>query len=158
MTIFGISAIIVWIIAAVVFGILEAVTMGLITIWFVGGSVLAAVAAGLGFSLPVQILVFLVVSLVLLVFTRPVVRKKLKVGSVKTNVDALVGKEALVTEPIKPFSSGQAKVDGIIWTAIAPDNQITLESGEMVLIEKVQGVKLIVKPLDHKNKEMKKED
>lgn len=146
MTIFGItlSAAVIWLIIAALCAIIEAITMGLTTIWFAGGAVVSAIAAMIGLSVPIQIGLCLVVSILLIYFTRPIAVKKLKVGKEKTNVDALAGREALVTETIQPFSAGQAKVDGLVWSAVAKDGRSTIESGSIVKIEKVEGVKLIV--------------
>ena len=148
MTIFGItlSAAVIWLIIAAVCGIIEAATMGLTTIWFTGGAIIASIVAMAKFSLPIQIIVFLIVSILLIYFTRPLAKKRLKIGNEKTNVDALVGREAMVTEPIEPFGSGQAKVDGLVWSAIAKDSHTTIQKGTTVIIDRVEGVKLVVTP------------
>lgn len=148
MTIFGItlSAAVLWLILAAICGIIEAITLGLTTIWFAGGAVAASIAAMAGFSLVVQVIAFLVISVLLIYFTRPIARKKLKIGSEKTNVNALVGKEALVTETIEPLHTGQAKVDGLTWSAAASDEHITIQKGTTVVINDIEGVKLIVSP------------
>lgn len=148
MTIFGItlSAAVIWLIIAAVSGIIEAATMGLTTIWFTGGAIIASIVAMAKFSLPIQIIVFLIVSILLIYFTRPLAKKRLKIGNEKTNVDALVGREAMVTETIEPFGSGQAKVDGLVWSAIAKDSHTTIQKGTTVIIDRVEGVKLVVTP------------
>ena len=148
MTIFGItlSAAVVWLIAAAVVAIIEAATLCLTTIWFAGGAVAAAISAMAGAPIWLQGLLFLVVSILLLYFTRPVVKKKLKVGKEKTNVNALIGKEGLVLETIRPFSAGQVKLDGLEWSAAAADPHMTIESGTAVKVEHIEGVKLIVTP------------
>ena len=148
MTIFGItlSAAVIWLIIAAVCGIIEAATMGLTTIWFTGGAIIASIVAMAKFSLPIQIIVFLIVSILLIYFTRPLAKKRLNIGNEKTNVDALVGREAMVTETIEPFGSGQAKVDGLVWSAIAKDSHTTIQKGTTVIIDRVEGVKLVVTP------------
>lgn len=148
MTIFGItfSAAVLWLILAAVCGIVEAITLGLTTIWFAGGAVAASIVAMAGFSPVIQVIAFLAVSVLLIYFTRPIVRKKLKIGQEKTNVNALVGKEALVTETIEPLRTGQAKVDGLIWSAAAADEHTTIQKGTTVIINSIEGVKLIVSP------------
>ena len=153
MTIFGVtlSAAIIWLIIAAVCGLIEAATMGLTTIWFTGGAIIASVVAMARFSVLVQVIVFLVVSVLLIYFTRPLAKKKLKVGNEKTNVDALAGKEAIVTQTIQPFGAGQAKVDGLTWTAVAKEAHATIESGTTVVIDRVEGVKLIVSPSEEQN-------
>lgn len=150
MSILGItiSAAIIWLVVAAILAIIETLTMGLTTIWFAGGALAAAVAALAGLSTLPQIMIFLAVSVILILITRPLVKKKLKVGGEKTNVEALTGKNALITEAIKPFHTGQAKVDGLVWTAIAKDSSVTIENGTTVRIEAVEGVKLVVSPLD----------
>ena len=148
MTIFGItlSAAVLWLILAAICGIVEAITLGLTTIWFAGGAVAASIAAMAGFSLVVQVAAFLVVSILLIYFTRPIARKKLKIGKEKTNVNALVGKEALVTETIEPLHTGQAKVDGLVWSAAASDEHTTIQKGATVIINGIEGVTLIGSP------------
>lgn len=148
MTIFGftLSAAIIWLILAIVFGIVEAATMGLTTIWFTGGAIIASIMAMAGFSLLVQIITFIVVSTLLIYFTRPFAKRKLNVSTEKTNADALIGKEAIVTETILPLSVGQAKVDGLMWSAAAEDKHLTIEKDSLVTIVNIEGVKLIVIP------------
>ncbi len=150
MTIFGItlSAAVLWLIAAAILAIIEAATLGLTTIWFAGGAVCAAISAMLGAPAWLQGVLFLAVSILLLYFTRPVVKKKLKVGRERTNVNALIGKEALVIKPIRPFRVGQVKIDGLVWSAAAEDEQASIESGTAVKIERIEGVKLIVSPCE----------
>ncbi|MGI6731372.1 MAG: NfeD family protein [Anaerovoracaceae bacterium] len=135
---------IVWILIAVIFAIIEAFTMGLTTIWFTIGGVGACLVALAGGSILLQVVVFLVVSIVLLYFTRPLAEKKLKIGHEKNSIDQIIGKSALVTEDIEPYHTGQVKLDGQIWTAVSKHNQDTLVKGEEVRILKVEGVKLIV--------------
>jgi len=146
MTIMGItlSAAVIWIIAAAILAIIEALTMGLSTIWFAGGAVVAAIAAMAGCSFIVQFIIFLVVSVLLLYFTRPLVKDKLKVGTTKTNADALIGKTAVVTSDITATEPGQVKVSGMEWRAVAEDADMPVEAGTTVIIKGIEGVKLIV--------------
>ena len=145
MTIMGItlSAAVLWLIAAAVLAIIEALTMGLSTIWFAGGAVAAASAAMAGCSFIVQFIIFLVVSILLLYFTRPLVKDKLKVGTTKTNADALVGKTAVVTSDITAIEPGQVKAGGMEWSAVS-ENAEPIEAGCAVIIKGIEGVKLIV--------------
>lgn len=137
---------IVWVILALLFAVIEAFTLGLTTIWFCGGAVVAALLAMVDAPIGVQIAVFLIVSFVLLYFTRPIAQKKLKVGAEKTNAEALIGRIGFVTEPIQPFSTGQVKLEGKEWTAIAEDRSTTIEKGTKVVAVKIEGVKLVVVP------------
>lgn len=146
MNLFGymVDLAIIWIIVAVIFAVIEAVTLGLLTIWFTVGAVLACIADLLGAPPLLQVIVFLVSSILLLYFTKPIAKKKLKIGSVATNVDALVGQVGVVTEDIIPHYTGQVKLGGQIWTAIADRKETTIVKGTEVRILRVEGVKLVV--------------
>lgn len=134
----------IWLGLIVLFLIIEAATLGLTTIWFTIGSVFALIAASLGWSLEVQIIIFIIISLVLLIFTRPIAIKYLKVGRTKTNVNAVIGKTGIVVMPIPEKDRGQVKVGGQIWTAIGLDGE-SFDKDEEVEVVAVEGVKLIVK-------------
>ena len=92
-----------WLIALAVLLVIEIITLGLTTIWFAGGALVAFVLALFNVPLLVQITVFLVVSILLLLFTRPVVEKRLNESRVKTNVNSMIGKEGRVTETIDNY-------------------------------------------------------
>ncbi|MDY2627432.1 MAG: NfeD family protein [Lachnospiraceae bacterium] len=135
-----------WLLICVLLIGIELATMGLTTIWFAAGSLAAFAAANLGGNLFVQLLVLIAVSLILLYFTRPVAVKYLNSRTVKTNVESLVGRIAVVTEDINNVENkGQASVNGQIWTARSTDDQIRFVQGEQVEIMEIRGVKLIVK-------------
>lgn len=135
-----------WLIAFVVLLIAEGATMGLTTIWFAGGCVTAFVVNLLGGNIWIQIGVFLAVSFLLLIFTRPVAVKYLNKSRTKTNVDNLIGQAAVVTQDIDNLKSvGQAKLRGMEWTARAQEGQGTIEKGATVEVVAIEGVKLIVK-------------
>lgn len=141
---FTISMVWIWLAAAIIFIIIEAVTVGLTTIWFAAGALVALVLALIKVGVGVQVAVFLILSLVLLATTRKIFVNKLKTGSEKTNVDALVGEEAVVLEDITPFNTGLVKVKGQNWTAIAADKDASILKGSTVKIKAIEGVKLIV--------------
>jgi len=137
-----------WLIAAIIFAVSEALTVGLVTIWFAGGALVALAAALLGVGIPVQVVLFFVVSIGLLVSTRKLFVNKLKTGKSKTNVDALIGEEAMVLTEIKPFAPGSIKLRGQEWTAVAKEDSLTIESGKIVKVVAIEGVKAVVKPLE----------
>ena len=110
-------------------------------IWLV---VIALVLALFKVGAGVQVAVFLILSLVLLGTTRKVFVNKLKTGSQKTNVDALVGEEAVVLEDITPHNTGLVKVKGQNWTAVAYDKDATILKDTTVKVKAIEGVKLIV--------------
>ena len=134
-----------WIAVAILFAIIEAITYGMVTIMFTIGAVPAAIVALFDVPITAQIVVFLIVSLLLLVFARPIFVKRLKIGREKNSIEQIEGKLGLVTEEIAPFKSGLVKVSGIIWTAIGENDQFHATAGEQVSIIRVEGVKLIVK-------------
>lgn len=138
-------AIIGWLAAIVLFVIIEINTMALTTIWFAGGSVAAFLAALFGVSVKIQLVLFLIVSGILLFFTRPFATKIINKGTVKTNAASLVGKKARVTAEINnQLSQGSAVVGGQEWTARTENEEDVIPAGEIVLIKEIRGVKLIV--------------
>lgn len=144
---FTVSISIIWLIIAVICLIIEAITVGLTTVWFAAGAVVALILSLFDVSIPVQIIVFLAVSICLLVFTRKIFVNKLKTGSEKTNIDALIGCEGLVVRNIGDFSAGQVKLNGQIWTAVGRDPDAVIPSGTPVRVIAIEGVKLVVEPL-----------
>lgn len=136
---------IVWVIGIVVFLLLEAATYQFICIWFAGGALGALISWALGAGMNVQISVFFIVSAILLVLTRPFVRKITESRKIKTNVEVIPGKICLVTEEINNFSeTGKAKLDGMEWTARSKNGEVIKEGSKAEVVE-VSGVKLIVK-------------
>lgn len=135
---------IVWIIAIVVFVIAEGVTYQLVSIWFAIGALGALVCSVCGLGMPVQITVFLVLSIAALLFLRPVSKKYLKNKTEKTNVDSLVGMDVLITEDINNvIGTGKGKLCGMEWTVRSADNS-EISAGETAIVKKIEGVKLIV--------------
>lgn len=149
MTIFGfyISMAVLWLILAVIFLIIEAITIGLTTIWFAAGALVSFVLSIFDVPLIAQLVVFLVVSCCLLVFTRKIFVEKLKTGSESTNVDALIGEIGKVTMEIEPLKMGQVNVKGQSWSAIARENT-TIGADQLVKVIAIEGVKLIVVPVN----------
>lgn len=135
-----------WLIAFAILLVIEIMTMGLTTIWFAGGTIAALVVNLLGGNIWIQLIAFLAVSFLLLLFTRPFAVKYVNKDRVKTNVDDVVGKTAVVTEPINNLQGiGQVKLKGMDWMARSADNDVTIVAGAMVEIQSVEGVKLIVR-------------
>jgi membrane protein implicated in regulation of membrane protease activity len=139
---------VIWIVIAVILAIVEALTMGLATIWFAIGAAVTAVSALLGASFPVQVAVFFVVSILLLLLTRPIAVKKLKVGREKNITEQMEGRQGVMTEALVPFGTGLVKVGGVFWTAVGEDPAIGIEKDTVVEAVRIEGVKLIVKPAE----------
>ncbi len=91
-----------------------------------------------------QLLIFTVISVVLLIFTRPIAVKKLAVKRAPTNSDSIIGKKAVVTEKITPLSKGAIKINGLVWTASVKDES-ELEAGELCEIVSIEGATAVVK-------------
>lgn len=135
-----------WLIVIIISIGVEAATLGLASIWFAGGALAGLLAAAFNAPLVVQILLFFVVSLVLLFFTRPIAVKYFNKERVKTNVESLVGRQAIVTSEIDNLQGiGQVVVNGQEWSARCIDDRIKIPVGSVVNIMAISGVKLIVK-------------
>lgn len=138
----------VWLIIAGIFVILEIATMGFLVFWFAVGALVAMVVSFFVESIFVQSLVFVIVSTILLFATKPFVNKVMPKDSfVKTNSYSIEGKVGKVTIDIEPIEGkGQVKVAGEAWSAKSVDDTYIPKDTEVV-IEKIEGVKAIVKPL-----------
>ena len=137
-----------WVILFVILLIAEAITAGaLISIWFCIGSLAALAASAAGASLGVQVVVFFAVSVALLILTKPFLQKVLHQKQEPTNLDRLLGKEAVVTEDICHLKeTGAVRVEGKTWTARSSSN-IDIPKGDVVRIDRMEGVKLFVSTL-----------
>lgn len=136
---------VIWIAAIVVFGIAEAATAGLVSIWFVGGSAAALIAAAFDGPLWLQGVLFLLVSAALLVATRPLARR-MREKVVPTNADRVLHHNARVTETIdNAHSTGAVYIDGKTWTARSEDGTV-IAKDTMAEVVRMEGVKLYVVP------------
>ncbi len=134
-----------WLAVILVMSIIEIATLGLTTIWFAGGALVAFLAYLLGAGLAVQALLFVVVSVVLLAATRPLAVKFFNKDREKTNAESLIGKQAVVLEGVDNLKAqGLVCVNGQEWTARAVDG-IAIPKGAQVEIVDISGVKLLVK-------------
>ncbi len=138
---------IIWLGILAVLLVIEGLTTALTTIWFAGGALAAAIAAGAGMGIVPQLLLFFCVSLVLLIFTRPAAMKLMNKNTEKTNVDSLLGKTAVVIQEINDLAqTGQVRINDIEWMARTSDDSAIIPVGTVVVIRAVRGVKLIVEP------------
>lgn len=135
---------IIWIAAIVIFGVMEALTAGLMSIWFVAGSVAGLVVAAANGSIWMQLLAFFVVSILALLVTRPLVKKLMGRGVVATNADRVLGETARVVEQIdNTIPTGAVYIDGKTWSARSNTGAVIAE-GTLVRVVEMQGVKLMV--------------
>lgn len=135
----------IWLALLAVLLIIEAITAGLTTIWFAGGALAAAVVSYLGAGMIAQWMIFLCVSLVLLIFTRPIAVRYMTKGVTKTNANSLIGKKAVVIQEVDNLAqTGQVKISDIEWMARTALDGEKIPEDTIVIIKEIKGVKLIV--------------
>jgi membrane protein implicated in regulation of membrane protease activity len=135
---------IAWLILLAFLIFVEIITLGLTTIWFAGGALVAFIVSLFYDNLLLEVILFVVISLVLLFFTRPIVKKYFNSTRTKTNYEAVIGREALVTGMIDNINNaGWAVVNGLEWSARSVNGEI-IEKGTKVVVESIAGVKLMV--------------
>ena len=136
---------IMWLVLLIVFAASEAITVGLTSIWFAAGALVALIAALLGGAMWIQLTLFLAVSLLCLLAVRPLAKRHLNDKVVPTNADRILGRQAKVTEAIdNAAATGAVYADGKTWTARSADGRV-IPAGELVEVERMEGVKLIVR-------------
>ncbi len=141
--------VLVWLGIMILLLIIEAVTVGLTTIWFAAGALAALIAAMLGAGILVQALLFFAVSLVLLVFTRPIAVRYINPHKVRTNYEDTVGKTVRITQCVNNRNdTGTAVLNGLEWTARMQEDNVILQEGALARVVAVEGVKLILVPAE----------
>ena len=136
---------IMWLIIIVLLTILEVITINLVSVWFIISGIVSLFLSFVIDSFYVEFAVFVCLGLVLMLLTRPYLVKKLSKKKVSTNLDRVIGMEGIVTEEITKFKIGEVKVDGKKWSAISSEK---IEVGKEVIVEDIDGVKLIVRKED----------
>lgn len=145
----GISMIAVWLILFFVFLILELITAGsLVSIWFCFGALASALAARAGLGVIEQAVVFIVISIALLILTKPFIKKIIKPKKEATNADRIINQKAIVMEDIDNLSGkGMIKADGKEWSARnLVEDEIIIKGTEVIVVE-IKGVRAIIKKL-----------
>ena len=141
--------ILIWLGIMVLLLIIEAVTVGLATIWFAVGALAAIAACVFGVGIAGQIVLFFVVSLVLLFFTRPIAVKYINPHKIRTNYEDAVDRIVRITARVdNRAGTGTAVLNGQEWTVRMQNDKITLKEGELAKVVSVEGVKLILLPFD----------
>lgn len=142
----GFSMTAVWLVAMIVLLIIEGIIPGLVSIWFAIGAFAAMISAILGAPLWLQVLWFFAVSILTLCLTRPFAKKYVNSRATPTNADMLIGKECVVTEEIdNVLGTGAVTVGGKVWTARTEEPDGKAETGKVMTVVRIDGVKLIVK-------------
>lgn len=134
-----------WLAALVILLLIEIATLGLASIWFAGGALVSFLLSLFSDNLMLEILVFIIISFVLLYFTRPLAVKYFNSKRVKTNYETLAGSTGKVLEKIDNFNeTGVVFINGLEWTARSYDDSVVIAKDKKVIIKEVSGVKLIV--------------
>ena len=140
-----------WLIAAGIFFIIEMATIGFLVFWLGIGSLLAMVTSFITDSILIQVIVFVITSTLLLIFTRPLVNKFIKIPKeVKTNAYSIIGKKGIVVKAINNIEGdGQIKVDGEVWSAKYNEDEIIPKDTEIEIVD-IDGVKAVVQKINEK--------
>lgn len=139
----------IWLGIMILLLVIEAFTVGLITIWFAAGAFAAMLACALGAGIFGQFVVFFVVSLILLYFTRPIALKYVNPHKIRTNYEDAVDKTVKITETVDNINgTGTAVLKGQEWSARAKTEGVILEEGTLAKVVAVEGVKLILVPVE----------
>lgn len=136
-----------WLVLLILFLVAEGATAAVTTIWFAVGALVAMITALLGAQVWLQVIVFVVVSVGCLLALRPLLKKYITPKKVRTNVDAVIGSQGVVLEKIDNMAgTGRVKLGGMEWSARAENNKC-IEAGTVVLVDRIEGVKVFVTPV-----------
>ena len=141
--------IIIWSVVVVAAIVVEVCTVNLTTIWFAIAGVVSLILALLDVNIIWQCVVFLVLSIILLLLTRPLIRRITRKSNAHTNADRIFDKTAVVTKEISPDEIGEVQIDEDIWRAISESKE-TFSVGEKVIINSFEGNKVIVSKIKNK--------
>ncbi len=134
-----------WVIVAAITLVIEIISLGLSSIWFTGGAIVAAIVGYMGGPVWLQIVLFIGISTVLLLAMRPLAKKKLALGQEKTNVDSMIGRtEKVLTTVDNNEGTGMIRIADVEWRAVSLDGSVIPE-GTLVKIERLEGTKLFVR-------------
>ncbi|MGF0033411.1 NfeD family protein [Bariatricus sp. SGI.154] len=137
---------IAWLVLLILLLIIEIITVGLTSIWAAGGALVALILNILGIPLAGQVAAFLIVTFVLLIFTRPFAVKFINTDRVKTNYEGIIGKTIRIAERVDNIrQTGMAVVSGQEWTVRAESDDEILEPDMLAKVVNISGVKLIVR-------------
>lgn len=133
---------IVWLLIILILAFVEVVTVNLVSIWFIASALVSLIVSCFYDNYFVQFAIFVILGVILLITTKKFLNRLLKSNNEKTNLDRIIGGFGIVTSKIEKNLNGEVKVDGKYWTAICDE---PVESGEEVVVLKIDGVKLIVR-------------
>ena len=137
----------IWLAVIFVALVVEGMTAQLISIWFVPGGLAGLISGFCGAGEWAQILIGAIVTLVCLIATRPLVNRVMNSRKVETNAGRLVGQTGVVIQEIRNLDAmGQVKIQGSVWSARSENGEV-IPQDKTVSVLRIEGVKLIVKPL-----------
>ena len=131
-----------WLVLVIILSVIEIATISLVSIWFVASGIVVMILSFFIGDIAIESTIFAILGILLLLVTRPIVDKLRSKDNAKTNLDRIIGEEAIVTENITKNNVGEVKVDGKRWSAISKNKCL---KGDTVKVLKIDGVKLIVK-------------
>lgn len=132
----------IWLIIVIFLSILEVSTVNLVSIWFIASGIISLITSFFIDNFYLQFTIFVILGIIFLITTKKIINKTLKNNKEITNLDRVLKMNAIVTKDIKKNSMGEVKVDGKYWSAISEEN---LKENDEVIVEKIDGVKLIVR-------------
>ena len=136
--------VIVWTIVLIAALIVEGATFALVAIWFAAGALGALIAAGLGAPFIVQLIIFVVLAAVMLIFTRPLLKKLFPNKFIPTNSELEIGKTAVVIEAIdNATGKGRVRLSGVNWAAVSENGQ-DISVDEIVVVKEIRSAKVVV--------------
>lgn len=136
----------VWVAVTIICVVIESLTLSLTTIWFGISAFVMVFLAFTPLPFPAQLLIFVALAMVLLIFTKPIVKKKLSQKKIATNYERVIGQIAVVTKRITALEKGSVKINGMEWTAAVKEDT-TLEEGSKCMVEEIAGVTAYVKQI-----------
>ena len=131
-----------WLVLVIILSVIEIATVSLVSIWFVASGIVVMILSFFIGDIAIQSTIFALLGILLLLVTRPIVAKLKSKDNAKTNLDRIIGEEAIVTEDITKNNVGEVKIDGKRWSAISKNKCL---KGDTVKVLSIDGVKLIVK-------------
>lgn len=135
----------VWLAVVAICLIVEFITFDLVSVWFILGGIVSMILVALGVELLWQLVAFIVISLLCLIFCRKPIMKLLGKNKSSTNADANIGKEFTLLTPISFGNPGTIKINDVIWNVIGEKDDTEISAGVKVEIVEIKGNKFIVK-------------
>lgn len=135
-----------WVAVTIICVVIESLTLALTTIWFGISAFVMVFLAFTPLPFPAQLFIFVALAMVLLIFTRPVVKQKINQKKIATNYERIIGQIAVVTKKITATDKGSVKINGMEWTAAVRED-VVLEEGSKCIVEEIAGVTAYVKQI-----------